>query len=323
MSAPAKQFLLYVALISISVLPSTGLDIVSLAARNLSKEMHIKSQNKKEALEKDLVRGEEPKVYIKVSQGEEPVLHADMISHDMNTKTLLLIGSSLDRTMLQWACESASQRKPLDISQTDCVTDVCEIGAFKMAYALNYGVGEPPYWSTTPIKDCWSSGLCSHKSEDHIKKDLVAFSDEAFKGPPTLVLVESSLWDLANWWLRRGKPENSAVPLENITSWCHQGVPEVLGWVRAAFPKSKIAFRTPPTMYAAEYGRSPEALETMSHCIKEELRGKYDVLDYHAVVDDMLAEGWSRRALFKDNTHPSKHPALSFLSDVLVYMNKI
>merc|ERR1719293_462687 len=112
MSAPAKQFLLYVALISISVLPSTGLDIVSLAARNLSKEMHIESQNKKEALEKDLVRGEEPKVYINVSQGEEPVLHADMISHDLG--------------MVHWACESASQSKGNHVS--DGLYRVCEIG---------------------------------------------------------------------------------------------------------------------------------------------------------------------------------------------------
>merc|ERR1719330_827014 len=118
-------------------------------------------------------------------------------------------------------------------------------------------------------------------------------------------------------------PKKPGVPSEKIMQWCHEGVPELLGWVVASFPNSKVAFRTPPTMKKPQFGRNPDALAQMSNCIKEELDGKFDVLDFHAIIDDMLADGIPIGKLFKDPTHPSRKPTLNYLNEILNYVREM
>merc|ERR1711924_234806 len=102
-----------------------------------------------------------------------------------------------------------------------------------------------------------------------------------------------------------GRPSGPPVDPRNIDWWCHTGLPQMLSWVRDAFPKSKIVYRTIPTMdNIPSGGRSPEALATMNRCLSSELRGKFDAIDYRSIVQGMLNAGLPSHELFPDGIHP-------------------
>jgi len=246
------------------------------------------------------------------------------LERDLGHKTMLFLGSSLDKNTLVDACArvGANLTSVCRSHLKEGVYDSCTrnnwmlwcspIGGFSMAFLLNFGYGEPPYY--TKIE----ANFWHDRSEEHIMIDGHEVSVRGLgTSEPSVVVVDSSLWDLSRWWEQKGKPESSDVPDDKLLEWCHEGVPQIINWTARAFPKSAIAFRTPPTMVYAEFGRTPEAIEKMADCIRKELIGKVDLIDYHALVDSL---GDRISGLYTNAAHPSRLINLMYWNTVLNYV---
>lgn len=130
---------------------------------------------------------------------------------------------------------------------------------------------------------------------------------------PTVV-VESSMWDLARWWMNAGQTpmDTYSTPNIEIARWCKTGIPNLLERVRRVFPSSQVVIRTPPTVLKDPpvIGEAPEALERMAECVRTQLR-EDEIFDYHQLVDDMLREApeyrYPAQSIFlHDGRHPGK-----------------
>eukprot|EP00747_Dinoflagellata_sp_TGD_P123299 gnl/TRDRNA2_/TRDRNA2_173793_c0_seq2.p1 gnl/TRDRNA2_/TRDRNA2_173793_c0~~gnl/TRDRNA2_/TRDRNA2_173793_c0_seq2.p1 ORF type:complete len:379 (-),score=23.00 gnl/TRDRNA2_/TRDRNA2_173793_c0_seq2:114-1250(-) len=250
-------------------------------------------------------------------------LHVDThkVAVNLRSKSMLILGNSLDRHMVHWACEAASSPRQEDTRFY--MASYCKLDKFTLATILNYGTGQPPYWSGSIHAPSLNlTGGAHATSHDHIVYDTTDFAKRIFgiSNPPSVVVVDSSTWDLANWWSRAGRPKAPGVPPEQILHWCHHGVPELLGWVSSAFPQSRIAFRTPPRLRSDSRGRSTAALDAMTDCIREELFGKFDIIDFHDIVEEMIVNGKPKKTLYADALHPSKVSTLGYFNELLNYL---
>ena len=134
---------------------------------------------------------------------------------------------------------------------------------------------------------------------------------------PTVVVLNSALWDLAGWWLLEGEPKSRAVDAQDMEWWCNIGVLEALGWIKGMFPTSIVAFQVPPTMNYARGGRSPEILDKMAACVKARLAGTgVALIDFHQVVDNYL-KTHSRQETFNDEVHLRKELTMDYMNLIL------
>lgn len=199
-----------------------------------------------------------------------------------------------------------------------------------MAWFMNYGTGEPPYHYCMFPGCVPARGLppgVHLRSEEHIKIDAVYFAVRVLKTrAPTMVVIDSSLWDLANWWNRAGRPQATYVNNSAIEWWCHKGYPQMLQWVLDAFPTSTIVYRTIPTIVAtnSSHGRSPEAIAQMDACLRSELGGKFHAIDYRQIVQSRLDAGISPTDIFlkmrKDGVHPDFDTAALYANAAMEYV---
>jgi hypothetical protein len=232
--------------------------------------------------------------------------------------TVLMLGDSFDRRAMNDFCgrmggESGSDKV---VGEMWGFSGVCQVGDFTIAFFVNQGTGEPPYWKC-------SRPHCNHKrplppylhehSEDRIKYDAVEFSQRVFGTKnPTVVLVHTALWDLANQWERAGFPGTTNVDEAYLTRWCQHDMPHMFRWVSDAFASSRIILRTMPTMRrkepiaGAEGGRSPEVFSKMTTCLRNISRNRA-MIDYRGIVERLMQMGMPADLLFaKDGVHPSQ-----------------
>jgi len=166
-------------------------------------------------------------------------------------------------------------------------------------------------------------------------------------GSPDLVVVDSSLWDLAAWRERvpcegMARPCGTSacsqrcgesactcsgreVSSERVERWCRHDLPGLLELVQGTFPTSRIAFRTAPTVIDGKVQGhekfTSRDVEMLYDCVtssttEERLFGKYEVVDYHAIVKKLANDNVP--GLFKyDGYHPSWYPSMLYINEVL------
>jgi len=205
-----------------------------------------------------------------------------------------------------------------------------------VGFFFHPGVGvkgdlEPPFHNGTR----WGANLHNPISNP---KELIKMSRQ-FMGHefPDLVVLDSSLWDLATWASQTGK--NMAD--ERLIQWGNSDLFNMLNRVSEAFPQSRIVFRTAPAVYDSKYFTtkdnivhsdvavfSPDLVSNMNsevkkHLAKGKLYGKYEIIDYNKIMDGLLKErGFRDPTLWlKDGYHPTAEAGRRYFNKILQFMN--
>lgn len=262
-------------------------------------------------------------------------------------KKILLLGCSVDRYVVDDTCRAIGGQSikdslitvaPAAINEPRyCVTSQ----DFDIAYMFHPGANRGPYIDHFDHFNC--RGCQKGETEDIIKQDAPAFANRSFHGWPDLVVVDSSLWTLSAFWVAQNSTaammthqvRDSDSIERRLQQWCDKDLDELLGWAQSAFPSSRIAFRTGPTVtnQATGFGQRKEYLDFMQQCVLGKMDkyrkflGRYDVLDFHGIVDNLIADGFCKTApknctdksklAFRDRRHPSRAANLEFMNAVL------
>lgn len=149
----------------------------------------------------------------------------------------------------------------------------------------------------------------------------------AFGKPPDSALVDSSLWDIANWWQKSGRPQDWPVPHQEIVNWCQTTIPNFLTFVKALLPHTRIAYHSPPPAFATTWEpwtvRIDQIVNEMYSCLVSKMNsgllyGKYPFIDFFKIVQaQQLVNGGQMRAMYKDDLHPAPALSLVYMAEVL------
>jgi len=192
----------------------------------------------------------------------------------------------------------------------------------RMGYIWHPGVGlHGDLHAPFALGRCKSTGSIVSKFANETSQYML-------QGTPDLVVVDSSLWDLLVWRLGTGGEnttwgEPKEVTEERVQQWCQKDVPYLLGNVSRAFPTSRIAFRTAPTIdHTPKYEKFEKRdIELLYKCIssntkKGKLFGKYEVIDYHAIMNKLIDRKIPH--LFNgDGYHPSSYASALYIKELL------
>jgi len=237
-------------------------------------------------------------------------------------KRVLFFGCSLDRNALLefcWTHGTNTENTSEPVQTAWCFQKDLNV---KMGYIWHPGVGlHGDLHNPFAVSRCKSTG----KILEHYANET---SSSMIQGDPHLVVVDSSLWDLLVWRLGTsgqgavwGAPKE--VTEERVQQWCQQDVPNLLGNVSNIFPNSRIAFRTAPTIDHTPKNEKFEKrdIELLYKCIssntkKGKLFGKYEVIDYHAIMNKLVDRKLPN--LFNgDGYHPASYPSALYMTEVL------
>jgi hypothetical protein len=138
-----------------------------------------------------------------------------------------------------------------------------------------------------------------------------------------LVVVETSLWDLAGWWMNTGHQATR----ERIEQWCDKDLPSLLEAVTKVFNQSRVVFRTAPQV--ASWSTSTERwtqdnFEAMHRCVERRSAGTGEVfehvgvIDYHEIMDKLISSdaGRLKDLWLEDGYHPSGLPERLYLNKI-------
>lgn len=238
------------------------------------------------------------------------------VEHELANDLILIFGCSLDINAIEYFCNAVgSPLKNFQTRNSFSYLAHCDVGKFTLAYVFHAGASDPPYFS-----EYGGDATTATVVKNSVHDVMLQFGRE-----PSMVLVDASLWDVSNWWEKNGRPKSPyPVPHANIEKWCTKDVPKLLAWVQHVYPRSGVAFRTPPTVFPDNgYGQDAANIDAMVKCIAEQkdplnkLYGKYGYIDFHDFVDEALQHTPTpMQTYYKDSLHPG--PTLS-----LMYMNKV
>jgi len=242
--------------------------------------------------------------------------------------SVLILGSSVDRYATEIFCNKADR-----FSRVSC-TDL-ERG-LNVGFYFHPGVGvlgdmQPPFYNNTRYGANLHNSL-SDKRE--LSKLSIRFMGHEF---PDLVVVDSSLWDLATWSSQSGKN----VTHERLVQWGNTDLPKLLDSVSETFYKSRVVFRNAPTVYDTKFQVwadsrvnldvavfSVDAIDKMNNELKGnmlngKLYGKFEVIDYSKIMNDLINErGFRDPALWlKDGYHPCREASKRYFNQILQLMN--
>lgn len=239
------------------------------------------------------------------------------LDHELQNDLVLFLGCSLDINAIKYFCNAVGS--PVQEFQTKnpfSYLSHCDVGKFTVVYAFHPGASPAPFYAE----------YAGTASAYDVVQNSVHDIQLQFGRQPTAVVVDSSLWDVSNWWQKHGKPPDPyPIPTAEIDLWCHRDVPNLLRWVQKNYPHSGVAFRTAPTVFAQNgYGQSPLIIDEMVKCIDKQkdplnrLYGRFGFVDYHHFVDEVLqhSTGAPIPTWYKDSLHPG--PSLS-----MMYMNRV
>jgi len=238
-------------------------------------------------------------------------------------KLVWFIGCSLDSQALMHTCLAAGAQVMPHNQATDNLFKFCSFNGFTLAFTFIPGATPPPYYDYYHF---------ATTTEEIVRTSLLHVQ-QTFGKLPDATVVDSSLWDVANWWKKSGSPQIWPVPTAAMFHWCSHTVPTFLNFVQATIPSTRLAFRTPPPVFQSciagfEYMcRGPEIIETMYSCLQKntntvthQLYSKFALLDYHAVVlstHKAMGGQTPLRAWYADTTHPGRDLALWYMQVVL------
>lgn len=220
-------------------------------------------------------------------------------------KLVWFLGCSIDQHAIKAACGHANA--PLIGDEfRHCY---CQFDNWTLVYSFHPGATPPPYYSGTGF------GMITETTDETMRSRLKEMNT-TFGKLPDATVVDSSIWDIANWWQRTpSTPRKAGWALESIDHWCHDLIPNFLKSVQDANPHSHVAFRSPPPAFNNQWkGWSQdlhENLGTMTSCLRKSagdkhmLFGKYPFIDYSQVVlSTGNTLGGSLRSWYKDDIHP-------------------
>jgi len=266
------------------------------------------------------------------------------VAADLGKRSLLFFGSSLDVFALDYFCKSAGA--PVHgIRRASCMGfrantyekgnfAYCDIGGFKLAWSFHPGVSGPPY-------DPLCKGLlrhdCAHETSAGLIKQSVAKAAALFGQQPTAIVVDSSLWDVATWWMQADKPKEPWVaPATRVAKWCQEDFPVLVSSVQAVAPASKVAFRTAPRMKegATFHGNNQQNMEAMNNCLRASHADdryhsglkKHKMIDYNALVETVLNNQGSNASIsldtfYEDAIHPGIQPSEFYIDHVMQWVH--
>jgi hypothetical protein len=249
---------------------------------------------------------------------------------------VLLFGASLDRNAIEDFC--GEDLKSSDFLQTRC----CEKPTYntRVAFIFHPGVGyngnlNKPFHHTY-VGHKFHSG--SFSTGAILTKYAQNMSSFMLGGSPDLVVVDTSLWDLAVW----RQEDKAEVSTKRVRQWCQHDLPFLLEVVKVRFPTSRIAFRTAPTI--DQLGPShllekftEHEIDMLYDCVTSStvdgklrlprpLQGgsdEYEVIDYHAIMNKLIDHRGTRTGLFMgDGYHPTSYPSTLYINEVLRRVGK-
>jgi len=249
--------------------------------------------------------------------------------------SVLILGSSVDRYATEIFC-----KKDEKFFRVQCIDH--ERG-LNVGFWFHPGVGltgdlTQPFYNNTKYGAKLSNPI-ANKSE--LIKLSIRFMGHEF---PDLVVVDSSLWDIATWTSQTGKNMTD----ERLKQWGETDLVKLLFRVSEAFPKSRIVFRTAPTVYDTKTfvthdGRkhedvavfSPDSVYKMNNELYKhiygpkagagagKLYGKFEVLYYNKIMNALIKErGFRDPTLWlKDGYHPCPEASKRYFNKILQLMN--
>eukprot|EP00747_Dinoflagellata_sp_TGD_P183531 gnl/TRDRNA2_/TRDRNA2_38463_c0_seq1.p1 gnl/TRDRNA2_/TRDRNA2_38463_c0~~gnl/TRDRNA2_/TRDRNA2_38463_c0_seq1.p1 ORF type:complete len:365 (+),score=30.55 gnl/TRDRNA2_/TRDRNA2_38463_c0_seq1:80-1174(+) len=240
-------------------------------------------------------------------------------------KSILFLGGSLDNNAVTTFCHCLNATVYGDPYKGQYCR-VGKSGNSTVAMMLHPGSGEKPYFSEynqTTSTDQLIRQYAPNFTRQVIKKRQVINKEVS---EPDLVVVDDSLWLVSKWWEHNGSPQGAPFPVKEVNQWCTTDLRWLMQLVQDSYQKSRIAFRTAPTVLGRTSGQTPEVFEGMATCVKaqtydELLFGRFDLVDYHQLVDDMISsykeKGHSPESLYKNENHPGSELDLAYFGILL------
>lgn len=254
-------------------------------------------------------------------------VNAQKVAAELGSRVVLFFGCSIDIYAVDYFCKSANA-PVVGFTRTPGSTvfgagnlAYCKIGGLVLAYSFHPGASGPPYFPECDkvLKRPCSSGILQR---GQLIQQSVASVVATFGMAPTAVVVDSSLWDVANWWKQAGNPpEPYIAPPTRLTQWCLYDFPALLHTVQLAAPTSKIAFRTAPRVeFIAGYGHSMNNIDNLNACFRSAGGGlmSYNMIDYNSMVETILnQQGGSHSTYYDDAFHPGVILSVVYIDWVL------
>ena len=191
----------------------------------------------------------------------------------------------------------------------------CTISRMNLTVAnfMSYGVFPPPYWKYAylDMRSILPENV-ANETFSHINIDTKRFNMVNFGQDPTIVVVQSYLWDLAREWLVIGSRPKFIPQEEFFTQWL-DGVKTLLGVMKKRFQNAQIVWRTAPDPQPA-MGRNRELTRKMNRLVLEYLKSSNEGV---RIVD------WSKILLDRNSpqkrprTHPGQVASLAYVNLVL------
>lgn len=255
------------------------------------------------------------------------------IGAELTSQVVLFFGCSLDIYAVDYFCKAANA-PIVGFSRGETTSygtgnlAYCNVGGMILAFSFHPGVSGPPYFKAC---DDVLHGSCSGPVTTVNSATLIQLSVAAvvasFGRPPTSIIVDSSLWDVAAWYLRDGSPpEPYVAPIAHINYWCHTSYPTLMHAVQLASPTSKLAFRTAPRVeFMAGYGHSMANIDAMNACLRASALTSlvgYQVIDYNNLVERLLLQqGGGAAAYYDDAFHPGVLPSMVYIDWALQWVH--
>lgn len=269
-----------------------------------------------------------------------PPLSDKMVPH---YQSVLILGSSVDRYAIHDNYPGESFIHDAEKLQHNIVHDVSR--NVSIAVLQHPGVGlngdlNAPFWKLNKKLHNVSNGARIPRGgqPDHPDKNIrqwkyeptwqvikyaPKFGRRVFgANPPGLVVVETSLWDLAGWWQITG---HQATP-ERLEQWCDKDLPFLLKAVTDVFSQSRVVFRTAPQVAPWSTERwTQENFEAMHQCVERRSAGTGEVfehvgvIDYHEIMDQLILRKSSGEELGlwkRDGYHPANLPSRLYLNQI-------
>jgi len=251
--------------------------------------------------------------------GDHCNVNTTKMKAELQSGLILFLGCSLDIYAIKHFCNSA-QATLVGFENNFAYMAHCTMAAFTLVYVFQPGATAPPYW-----KD-YVGVATSQQIIAQSALDVVTM----FGREPSAIVVDASLWDVSSWWQRFNMPpEPYAVPEADIARWCNTDVPQLLSWVATAYPRTPIAFRTPPPVFPNNgYGQQPAIVDTMVTCmaskrdvLTNKVYAKYDLIDYHGLVQQFfLHNPGPPLQFYADVLHPGQRLSMVYMNAVLEWV---
>lgn len=246
-----------------------------------------------------------------------------LVEAEFGNQLILVLGCSIDVNAIGYFCGSITGI-PLDAFVGQAIMSYlvhCNVGHFTLVYSYHPGASAPPY-----AQEYNSAFGTTQQIVTKAKQDVIA----KFGKAPTYVVVDASLWDVANWWQKLGRPAYPyPIPTQIIQHWCTKEVPDLLAHVSNTFGVP-VAYRTPPTIFANpnSMGLSAYTVEEMVHCVEMHkdgwnriYGGKYGLIDFHHFVDRTLQNsGHGASRFYKDSLHPGPELSLMYINSIMLWV---